>query len=134
MPRIRCNYEGCIHLEGTLCTADEIELDQELGCLTFSQVEEDAVAGIEVGTELAMQSVDDAKIARAVLISRMDRENANFDQVMNSLHEAFHSDIVPLMLPVGAHASFMLEDETLAALAALLAMRVSPVEAMSTED
>jgi hypothetical protein len=47
MPRIRCNYEGCIHLEGTLCTADEIELDQELGCLTFSQVEEDAVAGID---------------------------------------------------------------------------------------
>lgn len=51
MPRIRCNYEGCIHLEGTLCTADEIELDQELGCLTFSQVEEDAVAGIEVDVE-----------------------------------------------------------------------------------
>ena len=47
MPRIRCNYEGCIHLEGTLCTADEIELDQELGCLTFSQVEEDAVVGID---------------------------------------------------------------------------------------
>jgi hypothetical protein len=51
MPRIRCNYEGCIHLEGTLCTADEIELDQELGCLTFSQVEEDAVAGLEVDDE-----------------------------------------------------------------------------------
>ena len=41
MPRIRCNYEGCIHLEGNFCTAGEIELDQELGCLTFSQVEEE---------------------------------------------------------------------------------------------
>jgi len=41
MPRIRCNYEGCIHLEGALCTASEIELDQELGCLTFSQVDEE---------------------------------------------------------------------------------------------
>ncbi|HEY3342682.1 MAG TPA: elongation factor G [Anaerolineae bacterium] len=66
----------------------------------------DSVAGIEVGTEMAMQAVDDAKIARAVLISRMDRENANFGQVLTSLHEAFHSDIVPLMLPVGAHSSF----------------------------
>ena len=47
MPRIRCNYEGCIHLEGKLCTTDEIELNQELGCLTFSQVEEDAVAGVD---------------------------------------------------------------------------------------
>ena len=41
MPRIRCNYDGCIHLEGALCTASEIELDQELGCLTFSQVDEE---------------------------------------------------------------------------------------------
>jgi len=47
MPRIRCNYEGCIHLEGNFCTAGEIELDQELGCLTFSQVEEEEVAGVE---------------------------------------------------------------------------------------
>lgn len=66
----------------------------------------DSVASIEVGTELAMQALDDAKIPRAVLISRMDRENADFDKVMGDLHEAFHSDIVPLMLPVGAHANF----------------------------
>ncbi len=43
MPRIRCNYEGCIHLEGAFCTAGEIELDQELGCLTFSQVDEEII-------------------------------------------------------------------------------------------
>ena len=47
MPRIRCNYEGCIYLEGNFCTASEIELDQELGCLTFSQVEEEEIAGVE---------------------------------------------------------------------------------------
>jgi hypothetical protein len=47
MPRIRCNYEGCIYLEGNFCTAAEIELDQELGCLTFSQVEEEEIAGVE---------------------------------------------------------------------------------------
>ncbi len=66
----------------------------------------DAVASIEVGTELAMQTLDEVKIPRAVMISRMDRENANFTKVMGDLHEAFHSDIVPLMLPVGAHADF----------------------------
>ncbi len=47
MPRIRCNYEGCIHLEGKLCTAREIELDQELGCLTFSQVEDEREAVVD---------------------------------------------------------------------------------------
>ena len=57
MPRIRCNYEGCIHLEGTLCTADEIELDQELGCLTFSQVEDDVVAGVDTEAEEEWEDV-----------------------------------------------------------------------------
>ncbi len=66
----------------------------------------DAVSGVEVGTELAMQAVDEAKIPRAVLISRLDRENANFQSVMEQLHEAFHQDIVPLMLPVGAQSDF----------------------------
>ncbi|MDW8395014.1 MAG: elongation factor G [Anaerolineae bacterium] len=66
----------------------------------------DAVNGVEVGTELAMQAVDDAKIPRAVLISRMDRENADFKGVLAQLHEAFHQDIVPLMLPVGAQGHF----------------------------
>jgi elongation factor G len=66
----------------------------------------DAQAGVEVGTELAMQAVADADIPRAVLISRMDRENANFENVMAQLHEAFHQDIVPLMLPVGAQSKF----------------------------
>ena len=47
MPRIRCNYEGCIYLEGNFCTSSEIELDQELGCLTFSQVEEEEIVGVE---------------------------------------------------------------------------------------
>jgi hypothetical protein len=58
MPRIRCNYEGCIHLEGNLCTAGEIELDQELGCLTFSQVDEEEV-GVAVDEELVDEEWED---------------------------------------------------------------------------
>jgi hypothetical protein len=38
-----------------LCTADEIELDQELGCLTFTQVEE-----VEI-EELDADLVDDVE-------------------------------------------------------------------------
>jgi hypothetical protein len=56
MPRIRCNYEGCIHLEGNFCTASEIELDQELGCLTFSQVEEEDEA---VGVQEEMDEIEE---------------------------------------------------------------------------
>ncbi|MFN3929257.1 MAG: hypothetical protein ACK4OK_06450 [Thermoflexus sp.] len=41
MPRIRCHYVDCVYLEAGLCTADEIELDPEMGCLTYTQAEEE---------------------------------------------------------------------------------------------
>ncbi len=66
----------------------------------------DAVSGVEVGTELAMQAVEDVGIPRAVVISRMDRENADYDRVLSELHDAFHSDIVPLIIPVGKQHGF----------------------------
>jgi elongation factor G len=66
----------------------------------------DASAGVEVGTELAMRAVHDADIPRAVLISRMDRDNANFERALAQLHDAYHQDIVPLMLPVGEQQRF----------------------------
>ena len=66
----------------------------------------DAVAGIAVGTELAMQAVEEADIPRAVMISGMDRENANYNNILNDLQEAFHQTVVPLIIPVGAHAQF----------------------------
>jgi hypothetical protein len=44
MPRIRCKYVDCIYLESGLCGADQIDLDPELGCLTFAQEEEEDLA------------------------------------------------------------------------------------------
>jgi len=43
MPRIRCRYVDCIYLESGLCGADQIDLDPELGCLTFAQEEDLAI-------------------------------------------------------------------------------------------
>jgi hypothetical protein len=40
MPRIRCAYEGCVYLEGDFCGAEEIDLDLDEGCLTFTQIED----------------------------------------------------------------------------------------------
>jgi len=40
MPRIRCRYEDCIFLDGGFCTAERIELDPEMGCLTFQRADE----------------------------------------------------------------------------------------------
>jgi hypothetical protein len=41
MPRIRCRYIDCIYLESGFCGTDQIDLDPEMGCLTYAQEEED---------------------------------------------------------------------------------------------
>ena len=41
MPRIRCRYVDCVYLESGFCGADQIDLDPELGCLTYTQEEEE---------------------------------------------------------------------------------------------
>jgi hypothetical protein len=40
MPRIRCSYMGCVYREGDYCRADEVELDPDQGCLTFTLLDD----------------------------------------------------------------------------------------------
>ncbi len=67
----------------------------------------DAVAGVEVGTELAWDRLDELHKPRIVFVNKMDRENANFRKVIESLREAFpESTIMPFHLPVGEADNF----------------------------
>lgn len=40
MPRIRCRYEDCAHLDDGFCGANSVELDPDEGCLTYIRVGE----------------------------------------------------------------------------------------------
>ncbi|MEZ4618626.1 MAG: elongation factor G [Caldilineaceae bacterium] len=63
----------------------------------------DAVAGVEVGTELAWDYLNEQQKPRIVFINKMDRENANFQNVVDNLQAAFpDSTFIPMQLPVGA--------------------------------
>lgn len=66
----------------------------------------DASAGVQVGTESAWARADGRTLPRLVFVNRMDRENANFDQVLASLRGAFGKRVAPLQVPVGAQDSF----------------------------
>lgn len=66
----------------------------------------DAVAGVEVGTELVWKYAADAGLARMAVINKMDRENANWAKALASLESAFGRAVVPLQLPIGAESSF----------------------------
>ncbi len=66
-----------------------------------------AVAGVEVGTERAWREAEANRVARAVVINKMDRERANFDGSLQQLREAFPGvNFVMMTYPVGAAEAF----------------------------
>jgi elongation factor G len=67
----------------------------------------DAVAGSEVGTELAWDYLLEKGLPRIFFVNKMDRENADFDAAIASLREALHgAKIVPMQLPIGSAHDF----------------------------
>ena len=38
MPRIRCHYVECVFLDAGYCGASAVEIDPEVGCMTFTHV------------------------------------------------------------------------------------------------
>jgi elongation factor G len=66
-----------------------------------------AVAGVEVGTERAWREAEANRVARAVVINKMDRERADFDGALRQLRDAFAGvNFVVMTYPVGAEAAF----------------------------
>ena len=63
----------------------------------------DGSAGIQVGTQSVWEQLEAATTPRIVVVSRLDRENADFDNVLKQLREAYGIKVVPLHVPVGAH-------------------------------
>ncbi len=66
----------------------------------------DAVAGVEVGTELVWNYADEYKLPRFVVINKLDRENANYARTLAQIQEAFRAKLVPVQLPIGEQAAF----------------------------
>ncbi len=82
------------------------EVKSSLRVVDSAVVVVDAVGGVEVGTELVWKYADEHGLPRVVYITKMDRENADFDKCLEGLRAAFGKNLVPLVLPVGAEADF----------------------------
>jgi elongation factor G len=66
----------------------------------------DAVAGVEVGTELVWDYADEHGLPRMVVVNKMNRENASLDRTLAALREAFGKNFFPVQLPIGAAGDF----------------------------
>ena len=66
----------------------------------------DAVSGVEVGTRQMWKLAADRGLPRFIFISKLDRENADFDRTLSAIEESFGRECVPVQIPVGSEASF----------------------------
>lgn len=60
----------------------------------------DASSGIEVGTEKAWTEIRNKKMPAIIFVNKMDKENINFDKIMDQLRESFGKAIVPFEIPI----------------------------------
>ncbi len=67
----------------------------------------DAVAGVEVGTELAWEYARVTEQPIIVAINKMDRENADYEAVLEQLRAQFDDyKFIPVSLPIGEQTEF----------------------------
>jgi len=66
----------------------------------------DAVSGVEVGTEIAWRYADEFKLARLVVINKLDRENASFDKAFAAIQAFSPTHLVKVQLPIGEKHDF----------------------------
>ncbi len=63
-------------------------------------------SGVEIGTNRMAAKTAEDKIPVAVFVNMMDKENADFDKVLEQLRELFEAHVVPMTLPIGQGAGF----------------------------
>ena len=64
------------------------------------------VSGIKAGTERAWDYCTKIKLPRTIFINKLDRENANYDNVLDSLNQKFGINVVPIQYPIGKEENF----------------------------
>ncbi|WP_027460385.1 elongation factor G [Deinococcus murrayi] len=74
-----------------------------------------AVSGVEVGTERVWATADRFAMPRIVLVSKMDRERANFSAVLADIRASLRGNVAAAFLPVGEGPDFRGVADVLAA-------------------
>jgi elongation factor G len=82
------------------------EAEMVMPAVDAAMVVVDAVSGVQVVTEKIWGYADKYAMPRFIVATRMDRERADFERVMQSLTTAFGRTVVPVQLPIGSEKSF----------------------------
>ncbi len=66
----------------------------------------DASSGIEVGTEKAWKNLEKYSTPRLIFLNKMDKEDIDFDKLLDQIQAELGNKIVPFSLPIGLGESF----------------------------
>src|SRR5437867_8634334 len=66
----------------------------------------DAVAGVEVGTELTWKQLDAAGLPRVLVVNKIDRENADYDRTVEQRRARLGKAVVAVEVPIGSQDRF----------------------------
>ncbi|RLC91517.1 MAG: elongation factor G [Chloroflexi bacterium] len=105
---VPAEWEGCkINVLDTPGYTDFVgEVKSAVRVADLALILVDAMAGVEVGTELVWNFAEEQGLPRMVVINKMNRENANLDRALEALQEAFGQNFVLVQLPVGTEGKF----------------------------
>ena len=88
----------------------------------------DSVAGVEVGTEIVWEYCNTFNLPRFIVISKMDRDNANFKKVLAEASDLSpDATFIPVQLPWGEKSEFK-------GVIDLFNMKARPAEGEAMED
>lgn len=65
-----------------------------------------APSGVEVGAEAAWELATEHQLPKLLFVNKMDRENADYNRVMESIRSAFGARCVPIQIPIGQESNF----------------------------
>lgn len=82
------------------------EVNSSLKVVDCAAIFVEAVAGVEVGTEVVWQAAGKYQRPRLVVINKMDRENVRVNRVLESITANLDGNCIALQLPIGEGASF----------------------------
>lgn len=65
-----------------------------------------AASGVQVETRKVWHYANEMNLPRVIMINKMDRENANFENVLDEVRTKLGKGVVPVQMPIGAEAEF----------------------------
>ncbi|MBN9503319.1 MAG: elongation factor G [Armatimonadetes bacterium 55-13] len=66
----------------------------------------EAKADLDVGFEIAWDIAEEHGLAKCIFVNKLERDNADYEGLMNTLHERYGHKVVGVQIPIGHQAAF----------------------------